>query len=153
MSAGRIWCQQAGETEGKKESTSILRPSTIVPFSFSRARSASALVSNVTKPKPWRPTERSRGEEKERKELGAHDREKEERENYKREREFKQHRQTHQKQKAEFVYIKMYTVHTVVPSQNLQKIWTHVNEFMFFTTVKTFWSQASCISSEKKVDA
>ena len=36
----------------EKEGTSILRPSTIVPFSFSRARSASALVSNVTNPKP-----------------------------------------------------------------------------------------------------
>lgn len=32
--------------------TSILRPSTMVPFSFSRARSASALVSKVTNPKP-----------------------------------------------------------------------------------------------------
>ena len=35
-----------------KEGTSIFRPSTIVPFSFSLARSASALVSNVTNPKP-----------------------------------------------------------------------------------------------------
>lgn len=33
-------------------STSIFRPSTIVPFSFSRARSASELVSKVTNPKP-----------------------------------------------------------------------------------------------------
>lgn len=32
--------------------TSILRPSTMVPFSCSRARSASALEANVTKPKP-----------------------------------------------------------------------------------------------------
>lgn len=32
--------------------TSIFRPSTIVPFSFSRARSASELVSKVTNPKP-----------------------------------------------------------------------------------------------------
>lgn len=48
--------ERRGRTGGKerqeKESTSILRPSTIVPFSFSRARSASALVSNVTNPKP-----------------------------------------------------------------------------------------------------
>lgn len=33
--------------------TSILRPSTSVPWSFSLARSASELDSNVTKPKPW----------------------------------------------------------------------------------------------------
>lgn len=32
--------------------TSIFRPSTIVPFSFSRAASASALFANVTKPNP-----------------------------------------------------------------------------------------------------
>lgn len=32
--------------------TSTLRPSTIVPFSCSRARSASTLEANVTKPKP-----------------------------------------------------------------------------------------------------
>lgn len=54
---------RGGEREQKKkgtrskgrqeeESTSIFRPSTIVPFSFSRAWSASALVSNVTNPKP-----------------------------------------------------------------------------------------------------
>lgn len=35
--------------------TSILRPSTSVPWSFSLALSASALVSNVTKPKPCKP--------------------------------------------------------------------------------------------------
>lgn len=54
--------------------TSILRPSTMVPFSFSRARSASALVSKVTNPKPceWR-----REREKER-EFGKRDRQKEE---------------------------------------------------------------------------
>lgn len=42
----------ASEEKQEKEGTSIFRPSTIVPFSFSRARSASALVSNVTNPKP-----------------------------------------------------------------------------------------------------
>lgn len=53
---GKLRRQQAGrredENKGKNESTSILRPSTIVPFSFSRARSASVLVSKVTNPKP-----------------------------------------------------------------------------------------------------
>lgn len=46
--------RQEVEKDGgeKNESTSILRPSTIVPFSFSRARSASVLVSKVTNPKP-----------------------------------------------------------------------------------------------------
>ncbi len=44
--------RKGGRREGEKESTSILRPSTIVPFSFSRAWSASVLVSKVTKPKP-----------------------------------------------------------------------------------------------------
>lgn len=44
--------QQARGGRKKCESTSILRPSTIVPLSFSRARSASVLVSKVTKPKP-----------------------------------------------------------------------------------------------------
>lgn len=39
------------KTEERKV-TSILRPSTNVPWSFSLAFSASALVSNVTKPKP-----------------------------------------------------------------------------------------------------
>lgn len=33
--------------------TSILRPSTTVPFNCSRARSASTLDANVTKPKPY----------------------------------------------------------------------------------------------------
>lgn len=42
--------QRKGETERKI--TSILRPSTRVPWSFSLAFSASALFSNVTKPKP-----------------------------------------------------------------------------------------------------
>ena len=35
--------------------TSILRPSTIVPFSSSRALSASSELANVTKPKPFDP--------------------------------------------------------------------------------------------------
>lgn len=43
---------KGGKERQEKEGTSIFRPSTIVPFSFSRARSASALVSNVTNPKP-----------------------------------------------------------------------------------------------------
>lgn len=38
--------------KGTWKITSILRPSTRVPWSFSRAFSASALDSNVTKPKP-----------------------------------------------------------------------------------------------------
>lgn len=38
--------------------TSILRPSTSVPWSFSLALSASALASNVTKPKPCKPKKR-----------------------------------------------------------------------------------------------
>lgn len=42
----------AGKERQEQAGTSIFRPSTIVPFSFSRARSASALVSNVTNPKP-----------------------------------------------------------------------------------------------------
>lgn len=37
---------------GERAVTSILRPSTSVPWSFSLALSASALDSNVTKPKP-----------------------------------------------------------------------------------------------------
>lgn len=37
---------------GKSSLTSIFLPSTIVPFSFSRARSASAALSKVTNPKP-----------------------------------------------------------------------------------------------------
>lgn len=45
--------QEVEKDVEKEESTSILRPSTIVPFSFSRARSASVLVSKVTNPKPW----------------------------------------------------------------------------------------------------
>lgn len=50
----RLKKEEGGKVRGdrKEEGTSILRPSTIVPFSFSRARSASALVSNVTNPKP-----------------------------------------------------------------------------------------------------
>lgn len=46
--------EEGGRSKGRQEeeSTSIFRPSTIVPFSFSRAWSASALVSNVTNPKP-----------------------------------------------------------------------------------------------------
>ena len=38
--------------------TSILRPSTTVPWSFSRARSASALLANVTKPNPCMPRQK-----------------------------------------------------------------------------------------------
>lgn len=53
-------------------STSIFRPSTIVPFSFSRARSASELVSKVTNPKPCeqRRTDRRRQDEKREGEVG-----------------------------------------------------------------------------------
>lgn len=53
-------------------STSIFRPSTIVPFSFSRARSASELVSKVTNPKPCeqRRTDRRRQDEKRDGEVG-----------------------------------------------------------------------------------
>lgn len=40
------------ERRGKWKITSIFRPSTSVPWSFSLAFSASALFSNVTKPKP-----------------------------------------------------------------------------------------------------
>ena len=42
--------------------TSILRPSTTVPWSFSRARSASALLANVTKPNPCMPRQKGHGE-------------------------------------------------------------------------------------------
>lgn len=49
----RLYSRQEVEKDvEEEESTSILRPSTIVPFSFSRARSASVLVSKVTNPKP-----------------------------------------------------------------------------------------------------
>lgn len=37
----------------RRSCTSILRPSTTVPCSFSRARSASAALANVTNPKPY----------------------------------------------------------------------------------------------------
>lgn len=46
--------RERGKERGERERkiTSILRPSTSVPWSFSLAFSASALVSKVTKPKP-----------------------------------------------------------------------------------------------------
>lgn len=46
------WFSRASLLQHTYLSTSIFRPSTIVPFSFSRARSASELVSKVTNPKP-----------------------------------------------------------------------------------------------------
>lgn len=50
--------KRQGSLGGRGGITSIFRPSTSVPWSFSLALSASALVSNVTKPKPWRQTNR-----------------------------------------------------------------------------------------------
>lgn len=60
-----------GTEKAGNEITSILRPSTKVPWSRSLAFSASALVSNVTKPKPFRERKgrglKDEGEERKRK--------------------------------------------------------------------------------------
>lgn len=61
VSKGVKWEHQ----KEKDRLTSTFRPSTMVPWRRSRAFSASALVSNVTKPKPWTATERERNRHEE----------------------------------------------------------------------------------------